>query len=65
MDSIHAGTGLDSHHVGQKALMKKFIPGYDELKAPAIFVPRDGHTRKIPGVGIVSIQKNLCNNVLL
>ncbi|MEC1180000.1 RHS repeat-associated core domain-containing protein [Metasolibacillus meyeri] len=49
-----AGTGLDSHHVGQKALMKKFIPSYDELKAPAILVPREGHTRKAVGVGIVS-----------
>lgn len=42
--------------------MKKFIPGYDELKAPAILVPRDGHTRKIPGVGIVSRSMKGINN---
>jgi Hemolysin coregulated protein Hcp (TssD) len=45
--------GLDAHHVGQKALMSKFIPGYDPLKGPSILVPKAGHT--IKGVnGIVS-----------
>jgi hypothetical protein len=50
---INQGTGLDSHHVGQKAIMKKFIPGYDPMKAPAILVPSIGHTEK-GVVGIVS-----------
>lgn len=36
--------GLDAHHVGQKAVMKKLIPGYDLLHAPAILVPEVGHT---------------------
>ncbi|MWP50462.1 MULTISPECIES: RHS repeat domain-containing protein, partial [unclassified Gilliamella] len=43
-----AGIGLDSHHVGQKAVMSKFIPGYDLEKAPAILVPKQGHTIKDP-----------------
>ncbi|AWL77801.1 RHS repeat domain-containing protein [Capnocytophaga canimorsus] len=33
---INAGTGLDSHHVGQKAMMKDLVANYDEMKAPAI-----------------------------
>ncbi|MGN2754903.1 hypothetical protein [Aliivibrio fischeri] len=33
----------DAHHVGQKALMNKFIPDYDLNKAPAILVPKVGH----------------------
>ena len=44
---------MPTHHVGQKALMKKFIDDYDESKAPAILVPKVGHTRKSPR-GIVS-----------
>ena len=45
--------GLDAHHVGQKALMKKLIPEYDANTAPAILVPKEGHT--IRGLrGIVS-----------
>jgi len=45
--------GLDAHHVGQKAIMKKFIAEYDLQTAPAILVPEVGHT--IKGVnGIVS-----------
>jgi len=36
---------LDIHHVGQKTVMKKFIPDYDPKTAPAILVPRIGHTR--------------------
>ncbi|SJL33465.1 MULTISPECIES: RHS repeat domain-containing protein [Bacteroidales] len=51
---INAGTGLDSHHVGQKALMDKLVANYDEMKAPAILVPSVGHTRTKDGVGIVS-----------
>ncbi|MEF1257239.1 RHS repeat-associated core domain-containing protein, partial [Vibrio sp. M260112] len=45
--------GLDAHHVGQKALMKKFVDGYDPATAPAILVPKVGHTIKGPN-GIVS-----------
>jgi len=44
---------MDAHHVGQKALMNKFIPNYDLNKAPAILVPKVGHTLKGPN-GIVS-----------
>ena len=54
-DTLREGAevGLDAHHVGQKALMKQFIPGYDPLTAPAILLPKLGHT--IAGVeGIVS-----------
>ena len=46
--------GLDAHHVGQKAIMKKFVAGYDELTAPAINVPKLGHTIRHPERGIVS-----------
>jgi hypothetical protein len=45
--------GLDAHHVGQKAIMKKFVPGYDVNSAPAILVPEVGHTIKGAN-GIVS-----------
>ncbi len=34
--------------------MKKFVKGYDELAAPAINVPRIGHTKRHPERGIVS-----------
>ncbi len=43
--------GLDAHHVGQKALMSKFIPGYNPSTAPSILVPKLGHTQ---GVGVLS-----------
>ena len=46
--------GLDAHHAGQKAAMKKLVDGYDELTAPAINVPRIGHTKRHPVRGIVS-----------
>ena len=48
------GTGLDAHHVGQQAAMKKMIDGYDPKTAPAILVPRAGHTKNLPGKGIVN-----------
>ncbi len=47
--------GLDAHHVGQKAVMKKFIPGYDMDTAPTILVPYVGHRKKGPR-GIVSTK---------
>ncbi len=45
--------GLDAHHVGQKAVMGKLIPGYDPATAPSILVPKVGHTIRGPN-GIVS-----------
>jgi hypothetical protein len=43
--------GLDAHHVGQKAVMAKLVPGYNPKTAPAILVPKVGHTI---GSGVVS-----------
>jgi len=43
--------GLDAHHVGQRALMKKFLPGYNANTAPSILVPKQGHTL---GSGVLS-----------
>ena len=45
--------GLDAHHAGQKAAMKKLVDGYDEMTAPAINVPKVEHTIKGEN-GIVS-----------
>jgi len=39
-----AEAGLEAHHVGQKALMKKFVPDYNLRTAPSILVPEIGHT---------------------
>jgi RHS repeat-associated protein len=49
--------GLDSHHVGQKNIMKDLVEGYDPLTAPAMLVPRVGHTVSKEGVGILSRSK--------
>lgn len=43
--------GLDAHHVGQSAIMKRMIEGYDPATAPSILVPKTGHTI---GSGVVS-----------
>nr|WP_299178604.1 RHS repeat-associated core domain-containing protein [uncultured Chryseobacterium sp.] len=43
--------GLDAHHVGQSAVMKKLVAGYDHKLAPTILVPKLGHTI---GTGVVS-----------
>ena len=43
------------NHVGQKALMKRFIPGYNARIAPSILVPKAGHTA---GAGVVSRNTN-------
>lgn len=51
---IKGKEGLDAHHAGQKAVMKRLVDGYDELTAPAINVPRIGHTKRHPVRGIVS-----------
>lgn len=53
--------GLDAHHVGQKAVMRKFIPNYDPKTAPTILVPRTGHTIRGPN-GIVSRSSEGINN---
>jgi hypothetical protein len=45
--------GLDAHHAGQSAAMKKVIKNYDHDTAPTILVPKVGHTIKGPN-GIVS-----------
>ena len=45
--------GLDKHHVPQKAIMKKLDPNYDPNTAPAIKVPKQGHTLRGPA-GVVS-----------
>ena len=50
---IKGSKGLDAHHVGQKAVMKKLVKNYDEMTAPAINVPKVGHTIK-GDKGIVS-----------
>ncbi|SEN12446.1 hypothetical protein SAMN05421856_1242 [Chryseobacterium taichungense] len=49
MKGIEAG--LDAHHVGQSAIMKKLVAGYDHKTAPTILVPKLGHTI---GTGVVS-----------
>ncbi len=56
-----AEKGLDAHHVGQKAAMKKFIPEYDIKTGPSILVPRQGHTHRGPR-GIVSRKINGLNS---
>ncbi len=58
---IRGVEGLDAHHVGQKALMKKFVKSYDPKTAPAINVPRVGHTISGPN-GIVSRSTQGMNN---
>ena len=50
--------GMDAHHVGQKAVMEKMVSNYDSQTAPAISVPRMGHTRTAGEVGIVSRHTN-------
>jgi hypothetical protein len=38
--------GLDAHHAGQSAAMSKVVSNYDRDTAPAILVPKIGHTVK-------------------
>ncbi|MCG3844386.1 hypothetical protein I3262_03590 [Photobacterium damselae] len=45
--------GLDAHHAGQKAAMRKLVDGYDPKTGPSILVPKVGHTIKGPN-GVVS-----------
>jgi len=56
--------GLDSHHVRQKNLMKDLVEGYDPMTAPAMLVPRVGHTVSKERVGIVSRRKINANTGL-
>ena len=53
--------GLDAHHVGQKAVMKNLVENYDPKTAPAINVPKVGHTISGPN-GIVSRNTKGINN---
>ncbi|WP_212749732.1 hypothetical protein [Acinetobacter dispersus] len=53
--------GYDAHHVGQAKIMESLIPGYNRNTAPAILVPKVGHTTSKPGVGIVTRNINLVN----
>lgn len=50
---IRGKKGLDAHHVGQKAVMKRLVKDYDPMTGIAINVPPVGHTIKGPN-GIVS-----------
>ena len=43
---IKGAEGLQAHHVGQKAVMKELVPGYNPNTAPAINVPIEGHMTK-------------------
>lgn len=53
-NDIKGVAGMDAHHVGQKAVMKKFVKNYDDKLAPAINVPSVGHTRRLGDKGVVS-----------
>lgn len=46
--------GMDAHHAGQGAVMKRLVENYDYKTAPAITVPRKGHTEILDGMGVVS-----------
>ena len=54
--------GYDAHHVGQQAIMKKSIPEYDPMNAPAILVPQAGHTRRT-NVRVLSRSEDNIGNV--
>jgi hypothetical protein len=45
--------GLDAHHAGQAAAMRKLVAGWDHSTAPTILVPKVGHTIRGPN-GILS-----------
>ncbi|MBL7979818.1 MAG: RHS repeat-associated core domain-containing protein, partial [Bacteroidetes Order II. Incertae sedis bacterium] len=40
--------GLQAHHVGQKSLMSKLVPGNSPANAPSILVPEIGHVDIVP-----------------
>ena len=60
--NIKGVKGLDAHHVAQKALMKKLVKNYNPNTAPAINVPKVGHTILGPN-GIVSRRTKGITNV--
>ncbi|MDY3529842.1 hypothetical protein PG593_08645 [Riemerella anatipestifer] len=51
--------GLQAHHVGQSALMKKMVKGYNHNSAPSILVPEIGHVFKGPFGRISTSTKGL------
>ena len=51
---VNRGTGLDAHHVGQKARISNLVANYDLNKAPAILVPASGHSSIDPVRGRLS-----------
>lgn len=51
---VNRGTGLDAHHVGQKARMSNLVANYDLNKAPDILVPASGHSSIDPVRGRLS-----------
>ena len=51
---VNRGTGLDAHHVGQKARMSNLVANYELNKAPAILVPASGHSSIDPVRGRLS-----------
>ncbi|WP_353150763.1 RHS repeat-associated core domain-containing protein, partial [Chryseobacterium sp.] len=53
--------GLDAHHVGQSALMKRLVSGYDHKSAPTILVPVAGHRKLIPEIGRMEITRGSGN----
>jgi RHS repeat-associated protein len=58
-----AGATLQAHHVGQKAVMARFIPEYNPETAPSILVPKVGHTIRDLERGIVSRSTSGFSNV--
>jgi RHS repeat-associated protein len=51
--------GLQAHHVGQKSLMGKLVPGYNPANAPSILVPEIGHVTNMPSIGRVAATRGL------
>ena len=51
--------GLQAHHVGQKSLMGRLIPGYNPANAPSILVPKIGHVNNMPGIGRVATTRGM------
>ncbi|WP_330747611.1 DUF6443 domain-containing protein [Chryseobacterium sp. CP-77] len=49
--------GLDAHHAGQSAIMKRLVSGYDHKTAPTILVPVAGHRKLIPEIGRMAITR--------
>ncbi|MBJ8057191.1 WXG100 family type VII secretion target [Bacillus cereus] len=60
-NEIKGVPGLDAHHIGQKAIMKKFIADYDPKVAPAILVPKVGHTIRGPKGIVLRSSKGIEN----